>query len=446
MLILLCVWLATGIGLVWIVTQRRGGSAGLPLTYFITLSLLHVPGAMLYLGPEDLNSTAIMTMMGFEQTVIGMVAFLVGVTIARYVFVGSSGRQTRRPQDFASLEKLDRLALLYLSAGGVCYFALKPLAGWIPSATALISPLGSLIIVGSCLWFWVARERHDSFKFWLIISILPLFPLATVVRGGFLGFGTVWVLTIVQFLVSQSKRRVGYLLVAPIVAFLGLSLFVNYMAARGEIRQLVWYQPAGISDRLERVIGVFRDFNWLDLSNPQHREAFDQRLNQNLFIGVAMARLDSGAVEYGSTTMFPRLIMAFIPRAVWPDKPVIGGGGSVVNEYTGIEFAEGTSIGAGQVFEFYVNFGPLGVIGGFLLYGWLFGRIDLRIISYLHQGDQRGFLFWFLIGLALLQPGGNVLEIVVGVAASAITGHVVGYLLPRRCSAHRHRTFPAREG
>ena len=104
----------------------------------------------------------------------------------------------------------------------------------------------------------------------------------------------------------------------------------------------------------------------------------------------------------------------------------------MVSDFTGLEFAEGTSIGAGQVFEFYVNFGSLGVIGGFLLYGWLIGRIDLSVIKYLRQGNQRRFLLWFLPGLALLAAGGNLLEIVVGTVGSAITGYSIGYLLPRR--------------
>jgi hypothetical protein len=444
MLILLSVWLATGIGLVWIVTQHGKGSAGLPLAYFIALSLIHVPGAMLYLGSEESLSMAIMTKEGFEQTVIGMTAFLMGVIIARYVSAGSWGRQASQPHDFVSLAGLDRLALLYLLVGGVCYFGLRQLVGSIPSAPALIAPLGSLMIIGACLWLWVTREKRESFKFWLMVAFLPVLPLTTLIRGGFLGFGTFMVLTIVAFLIAQSRRRVGVLLLAPVVIYAGLSIFVNYMAARGELRQLVWHQSASISERLERVIGVFRDFSWLDLTNPQHQEAIDARLNQNWFIGAAKARLDSGLVEYGSADALARMIIAPIPRFLWPDKPVIGGGGTVVHDYTGIEFAEGTSIGAGQVFEFYVYFGTLGVVGGFLLLGWLAGRIDLWVIGYLHQGDQRRFVFWFLICLALLQAGGNLLEIIGSTAASIITGYVVGYFLQSRQSTLRHRSFPAR--
>ena len=107
----------------------------------------------------------------------------------------------------------------------------------------------------------------------------------------------------------------------------------------------------------------------------------------------------------------------------------------MLRDFTGIEFAEGSSFGAGQVFEFYVNFGSLGVIGGFLLYGWLIGRMDLSVIKNLRQGDQKRFVLWFLTCLALLNAGGNLLEIVVGTVSAFITAYSIGYLLPRRSAA-----------
>jgi hypothetical protein len=446
MLILLLIWLAVGIGLTWLAIQRRRGSAGLPLAYFVGLSLIHVPGALLYLDGEELNFTAVVTRVGFEQTVIGMVAFLVGVIIARYAFVRASGQSATagRPQDFTrqSITEVNRLALLYLFVGSVSYFVILPVFGGIPSVTAIVASFGSLIVVGACLRFWLASKCRNRLKFWLTMALVPLCPLATLIQGGFLGFGTYWALAIMTFLFAQSKRRFGYLLLAPAGVFVGLSVFVNYMAARDEIRQLVWYQEASIANRLDRVAEVFRHFEWLDLSNLRHRKAIDDRLNQNVLIGLAAERLESGQVEYASGAMLGSMMMALIPRALWPDKPAVGGGGTIVHDFTGMEFAEGTSVGAGQVFEFYVNFGTLGVIGGFLLYGWLVGRMDLLIIEYLSQGDQRRFVFWFLICLALLQPGGNLLEIVVSAASAAIAAYGLSHLLNRRWPAADIRGLP----
>ena len=103
----------------------------------------------------------------------------------------------------------------------------------------------------------------------------------------------------------------------------------------------------------------------------------------------------------------------------------------MIADLTGLQFAEGTSVGAGQVLEFYVNFGLTGVIGGFLIYGFLIGRMDLLAANDLDQGDQKSFLFWFLVCLALLQPGGNLVEITVSAVGSMVAAHAIGRLLAR---------------
>ncbi len=444
MLILLFVWLTAGIALTLLGTGKSRGTAGLPLAYFLGLSLIHVPGALFTYDDEDLYLMGFWTRLGFEQTVIGMVALVIGVMIARYTASPSAAIQeesSRLPAlTVRDVAVLDRLALLYLGIGFFVNFLLMRLIGDIPSATAITSPLGSLIIIGACLRLWVARESKDQSKFWSTIALLPMLPFVTLIQGGFLGYGTYWVLGIVSFAVAQSRRRLLYLVFAPVIFFVGLSLFVNYMPARDEIRDLVWRDQAGISDRISRVVDMFDNFEWLDVSNSRHRDALS-RLNQNWLVGAAVARLASGEVEYAAGATLGTVLMGLIPRVIWPDKPAVGGGGTVVHDFTGIEFAEGTSVGAGQVFEFYVNFGMFGVIGGFLLYGWLLGKMDLRIIEFLHRGDQVRFVFWFLICLSLLQPGGNLLEVVVGAAASAITGYGVGHFLaPMRVTYPRVET------
>ena len=124
---------------------------------------------------------------------------------------------------------------------------------------------------------------------------------------------------------------------------------------------------------------------------------------------------------YGATIP----LWALIPRAVWSDKPVVGGGGDIVSDFTGIRFAESTSVGAGQVLEFYINFGIPGVLIGFLGLGYLLMRLDQGIMRSLAADDTRGLLLRAMPGLMLLQPGGNLLEILVGCVAAYVGAHLV---------------------
>jgi hypothetical protein len=433
MLILVLIWIAVGVALA--LTTRRS-SAGLPFAYFAALSLIHAPGAMIHLDAQESNLTRV----GFEQTVVGMLAFLVGVIFARTILF------LRRSEQYAgahlahdlspkSLAALNRLALYYCLFGGVAYFVLMPWAAVVPSATAIVSSIGSLIVIGACLRLWVAQEGRDRLKFWSTVGLLPLLPLSTVIQVGFLGFGTHWAIIVSAFVFAQLRRHLLYLLLAPAIVYVGMSIFVNYMDARVDIRKLVWYQHAGLADRLDRIERIFQNFEWLDLSNNRHRQSIERRLNQNLLVGAAVARLESGRKPYASGATISDMIISLIPRALWPDKPTVGGGGDVVTKFTGIRFEQGTSVGAGQVLEFYVNFGTWAVIGGFLIYGLLLGLLDDSIMESLRQGDQRRFLFWFMIAVSLLQPGGNLVEISASAAAAVPTACVLNVLLNRRRSA-----------
>jgi hypothetical protein len=312
--------------------------------------------------------------------------------IARAVSRASRPGQTPWTPTPSDLASLDRLALLYV-VGGACYFMLGSFVS-IPSLGAVIASLISLLIVGAALRLWVADRQGRRVKFWITASSLFLLPVITIVRDGFIGFGTYWMLAAMSFAFALSKRRLAYFVIAPFAIYFGMSVFVNYMASRTAYRQAIWYQTAevGLEERVLRLQQMFANFQWFDPGNAKQREVVDGRLNQNLLVGAAVERLESGRIEYARGDTFVTMALGLIPRALWPDKPQVGGGGSVARDYAGIRFSEGTAVGAGQVMEFYINFGLLGVIGGFLVYGFLIGWMDVRTITCLEHGDQKGFL------------------------------------------------------
>jgi hypothetical protein len=250
-----------------------------------------------------------------------------------------------------------------------------------------------------------------------------MLPLATLVTGGFLGYGIYWVLSVIAFLFVISRHRVWFYLGAPVAVFLGLSLCVTYLSQRVGIREVVWYQQAGMLDRLDRVSSIITEFELLDFSSPTQVTALDARLNQNVLVGAAVGYHEDGWAPFAYGATVPP--WALVPRAVWPDKPAVGGSGSIVSDYTGIRFAEGVSIGVGQVLEFYVNFGIPGVLIGFLGLGYLLMRLDEGIARSLAVGDMRGLLLRGMPGLMLLQPGGSLLEILVGCVSAYLGAHLV---------------------
>jgi hypothetical protein len=79
----------------------------------------------------------------------------------------------------------------------------------------------------------------------------------------------------------------------------------------------------------------------------------------------------------------------------------------------------------GQVLEFYMNFGMPGVLAGFAGLGFFLIRLDRGVMRALAIRNIHGVMQKVLPGLALLAPLGNLLEILVAVAAAIVTAQLV---------------------
>src|SRR5262245_18432023 len=414
----LLIWGALLVGLVFLVVDRRRGIGALTLAYFLVLSLGHVPGLLAYLDSNMFSDHFEETKVGFDVTLLGMTAFIVGAMAAR--ILPWSTTSAKAHQQMASTDTFLWLGWRVLTIGIVSYFVLLPVSAMVPSLTVVASGLGSLLILGFWLRLYGAATYRETL---LVIAMLPLLPLATLATGGFIGFGTTWALSIVTFWFVVARRRIWFYLAIPPILFLGLSLFVTYAGQRNEIREVTWNENTSMIERLDKISVLATDFELLDLSNETHLYALDLRLNQNSLVGIGVMRHRDGEAElwYGATVP----LWALIPRAIWPDKPPVGGSGDWVSQFTGITFAEGTSVGIGQVVEFYMNFGMPGVLTGFAVLGFLLMRLDQGMMRSLAMRDIHGVVKRALPGLALLAPLGSLVEILVAVIGAIITSQLL---------------------
>ena len=175
-------------------------------------------------------------------------------------------------------------------------------------------------------------------------------------------------------------------------------------------------------ERIDAAMGVFT-FELFDPTNAKHLQALDDRLNQNFFVGRAAQRIEGGEVNFLYGRSVWEALISVIPRALWPDKPVFGGSPKVVSEMTGLELSPTTAFGVGQVMEFHINFGILGLIVGFLLLGWSLGTLDRKAAAAEIRGDLRRTILFFLPGAALIQPLGSLVELTGSVGAALIAAY-----------------------
>jgi hypothetical protein len=406
---------------------RSGLGAGLMFTYVCSFLAMHWLAPAMYLLPWYTAPGVELTIEGLRLSALALLALGVGAEIGAIWFY------RRGPE----VPRLDRRVLaepravnLYMAAGAVFYGGIFPLVAGLPTASALASTGSSLMVLGLALKAWNAWQQEKRLRVWSWLVASAAFPIITVVGQGFLGFGFAAMLVVTAFVASFYRPRWHVVIAALLVSYLGLSVYVTYMRDRREIRAVVWGGEA-IGTRMDQLSETFAAAEWFDFENLDHLRRVDDRLNQNYLVGAAVTGIESGIVPLAYGTTISDAAIALVPRALWPGKPVVAGSGDLVADYTGITFAEGTSVGIGHVMEWYVNFGSYGVALGFLLIGAVVVFVDRAASVWLHYGDVGRFVVWFLPGLSLLQVGGSFVEM----TSSAAAGLVVA-LTFRKLSGH----------
>ena len=433
-------WVALIAVLIFVRWRWGMPGTGLTFAYLLNVSLIHLFGAAIYLMPAYQNRDARFTAIGFEQALYGITAFALGGLLITPLLI----RRGLLPRAGAVQVADARLPKAYIAAGVVFYILSASFLSHLPTASAIISSGSQLVLVGFALCCWKAwRERRTrNLLFWLAASLSM--PAVTLIVQGFLGFGAIAVLTLLIFVSTfvKSPWKVG--LAGGLIVYFGLSVFVSYMRDRSEIRATVWGNQS-FFDRIDRVLDTASTIEPFNPDDYAHLQRVDGRLNQNFLVGVAVFQLSQSQNFAHGDTLWDALL-ALIPRAIWPEKPIHAGSGNLVARFTGMDFAEGTSVGIGQVLEFYANFGTAGVAIGFLIMGVIVTALDWQAAERLARNDLHGFVLWFLPGLAFLQVGGQLVEITASAGASLLVAVAVNKYLHRMQTARTVQPAAQYEG
>ena len=122
----LLIWAALLVGVVFLAVDKRQGIGALTVAYFLSLSLGHIPGLLVYL---DTNLTAEATKVGSDVTLIGMTAFLVGTLAAR--ILQRPPKSAAADQPAFSDDILSWLGWRVLIIGVVAQFVILPVSALI---------------------------------------------------------------------------------------------------------------------------------------------------------------------------------------------------------------------------------------------------------------------------------------------------------------------------
>ncbi|HLJ95084.1 MAG TPA: hypothetical protein VKU02_18050 [Gemmataceae bacterium] len=419
-------WLAAFLVLLAQAWRGRAPVVGLGITYWLSLAAIHFLSGLIQLLPWHKSPERMETIAGFLLTGYCMAGLLIGnVVLAPLLFAWlPSGRRLA-----SDLPPSRELAIQYLVLGLIVNFVLAGILHFVPSLAAVLSGGLAMATAGLCLWWWHSWRTGQSRQMWLMAGTSLIMPVSTVVIEGFLGHGLSVLISIGGFIGVFFKPRITLVLVAIGAGLVGLSLFPAYMKARIEIRRAISGGET-LQQRFQVTYSSLEEhWGWFDSHEKSQLDAIEERLNQNVLLGLASHNLQNGNARFANGETLSDAFLALIPRIFWPNKPKWAGSGDLVSRFTGMRFAAGTSVGIGHVMELYVNFGETALLVGYIVIGIVLRLLDLTAGIYLTTGAANRFVFWFVIGQSLLAVGGNFAEMAGGLAGYAVLCAVINRFL-----------------
>lgn len=377
-----------------------------------------------------------LNLLGFYQSLIAVLSFVFGTTIVTRFFQEFHNRRIRPaviPSQILSLppQPPTNLPLVYVLIGLLFTFIIGPAIGNVPTLSAFVSGLNNLFQAGLFLLVWQGYRRGSRLQIFSTWAIVLIWPIITSVVNGFLGYAATFIITFTIFNAYLVRNPFKYIVPLSLFGYFALSFFLGYWSVREEIRGTIWYgggATAGIDVRVDLAGDLISAFHFFDPTNPDHLAPIDGRFNYNHFTGLTINRIQDGIVDYGYGETVVDAILMVIPRAVWPDKPIILGGDAVVRKYAGVGLYSGSLL-PGVLMEFYLNFGTIGVIAGFMFMGTIVGFVDKLAAYHLKRGDIYNFTLILVPSFSLLLVTDSFIGIVGGSVSGFLTIYIVNRLI-----------------
>lgn len=429
----------------------NGRSVGLPLAFILAYTFVH-GGALVHLidGYEPalspylrgLGFDRLTVALGLEASCLAMIGASVGFILADKF--GSAPSAAGARTNLPSLKLYEGAFLMLTIGAGITVLskALTSLGLSVAGTQAAFDSFRNLYIVGACSYIYYQFKKGGQ-KRAMIVALL--FALATpaflLITTAILADSVTTSAFILCFNLTLRQRAGNYYVRnAAILTGIMVGAFIfagAYLQSRQALRSVVWGNQ-GAAAATETAVQLASNFDVDSIFNNDTLALIDGRLDQNIFVGLAIQHLNAGSTSFENGATLALAMLGWVPRFVWPDKPQRGGS-NFLSKYTGIAFSAGTTFGAGAVFEMFVNYGYPGVLIGFVIFGALVRKVDIAAFEAIRRNDLGKFVLYLLVGIVLLAPLADFFFIVTSAGSAALLGAVFAFLWKRRVNTASRR-------
>jgi len=276
-----------------------------------------------------------------------------------------------------SLPKLINVLVVLLTAH--LAFLYVPFVKTIPSLDQFLDPIG-FVAFGMFLIFWM-RGQLSSLPLKIFIGIAFLLEIVSRFASGALA-QVMFLGLFIAVIIWYECKKIPIVLIGSILLF-----FITFNSIKPEFRSLTWdgeYAESSPIEKAQLFINIAIDHYFYSGSNEIAKNTIENSTDSAVDRTATIALFSSviedtpKLVSYWNGETYRYLLVSFIPRFIWADKPNNSVGNEFGRRYSYLgEDDFGTSLNLPWIVEMYANFGYLGVLIGMPLVGIFLSIFDL---------------------------------------------------------------------
>lgn len=266
-------------------------------------------------------------------------------------------------------------------------FVTTLMKSFISGQLAYIVYLFSLLLYVGTLYTYFSDHR---LRIWYLSGGALVITTDALAQGM---FGELLYITVLVVLLILLEKKIKDWLKYT-VAIVGFFAVLLLQSVKSDYRNITW-RGEGRGDQsnteaffnliVER-LGTPERFYDLDLLFPTVN-----RFNQGMIVGKVLDYVPNHAPFAEGETIFLSLAATFVPRFMWPDKPMAGGHFNM-ERFAGFRL-DGVSMNISPMGEAYGNYGVEGGIFFMLLYGLFFAMLIVLLMNYVKKRPT--IILWF---------------------------------------------------
>lgn len=384
---------------VWMSCVHREGGIGIGVRFLFAFNMVQMfligPPLYVFSGLAESEAEYRNREAAVQLVLFCLLGFVVG---AYFVVPALYGRRLRLEEAWKPFMHPRRLDQQWLVARQLMYVAIGimfayPVLSRLPTVRAIASQL--LLVLDTsltCMTLNVLLSgRRDRLA--MIFGGVAVLAVYRAVVSGFLGGTMMTGLFLLALLTMGRSANWRNWVVLGLWLYLLLVPYGIWLSVRDNLRASI-NRNASISERFESIDFKGTEPRMLNFWDPHDLKLIQHRIDQSNLLAEAMEYTPAVEPYAQGGTIVDEVLVSLIPRFLWPEKPVALGGSAFVARFTGRRFDWKTSVGVNYLFEFYVNFGPLGAVACTGLFGIFCGAIEYY---FFRQGPRSFCVEWTVI-------------------------------------------------